>query len=77
MSQMTVARMLERDTFAKRQAEGKEIYLHELLYPLMQARDSVADRSRCRTRRHRPDIQQSLWARLSAQRRVSHRRSSW
>jgi tyrosyl-tRNA synthetase len=41
MSQMTVARMLERDTFAKRQAEGKEIYLHELLYPLMQARDSV------------------------------------
>jgi tyrosyl-tRNA synthetase len=42
MSQMTVARMLERDTFAKRQSEGKEIYLHELLYPLMQARDSVA-----------------------------------
>ncbi len=42
MSQMTVARMLERDTFAKRQAEGKEIYLHELLYPLMQGRDSVA-----------------------------------
>ncbi|MEK6674474.1 MAG: tyrosine--tRNA ligase [Planctomycetota bacterium] len=45
MSQMTVARMLERDTFAKRQTEGKEIYLHELLYPLMQARDSVAIRS--------------------------------
>lgn len=42
MSQMTVARMLERDTFATRQAESKEIYLHELLYPLMQARDSVA-----------------------------------
>ncbi len=42
MSQMTVARMLERDTFAKRQSEGKEIYLHELLYPLMQAHDSVA-----------------------------------
>jgi tyrosyl-tRNA synthetase len=42
MSQMTVARMLERDTFAKRQAEGKEVFLHELLYPLMQARDSVA-----------------------------------
>ena len=41
MSQMTVARMLERDTFAKRQADGREIYLHELLYPLMQARDSV------------------------------------
>ncbi|RME41729.1 MAG: tyrosine--tRNA ligase [Planctomycetota bacterium] len=42
MSRMTVARMLERDTFAKRREEGKEIYLHELLYPLMQARDSVA-----------------------------------
>lgn len=42
MSQMTVARMLERDTFAVRQAAGKEIYLHELLYPIMQARDSVA-----------------------------------
>lgn len=42
MCQMTVARMLERDTFAKRQAEGKEIFLHELLYPLMQGRDSVA-----------------------------------
>jgi tyrosyl-tRNA synthetase len=42
MSRMTVARMLERDTFATRRAEGKEVYLHELLYPLMQARDSVA-----------------------------------
>lgn len=42
MSEMTVARMLERDTFAKRQAEGREIFLHELLYPLMQGRDSVA-----------------------------------
>ena len=41
LGQMTVARMLERDTFAKRQAEGKEIYLHELLYPVMQAKDSV------------------------------------
>jgi len=41
LSQMTVARMMERDTFAKRQAEGKEIYLHELLYPVMQAKDSV------------------------------------
>lgn len=42
MSKMTVARMMERDTFAKRHAQGKEIYLHELLYPLMQAQDSVA-----------------------------------
>lgn len=45
MSEMTVARMLERDTFAKRQAEGKEIFLHELLYPLMQGRDSVEIRA--------------------------------
>lgn len=45
MSEMTVARMLERDTFAKRQAEGKEIFLHELLYPLMQAKDSVEIRA--------------------------------
>lgn len=42
MGEMTVARMLERDTFAKRRAEGREIFLHELLYPLMQGRDSVA-----------------------------------
>jgi len=45
MSEMTVARMLERDTFAKRQSEGKEIFLHELLYPLMQGRDSVEIRA--------------------------------
>jgi len=45
MSRMTCARILERDTFAKRQAQGKEIYLHELLYPLMQAYDSVMIRS--------------------------------
>jgi len=38
----TVARTLERDDFAKRYKEGIEIYLHELLYPLMQAYDSVA-----------------------------------
>lgn len=41
MSQTTVARMLERDTFAIRQKQGREIYLHELLYPIMQAYDSV------------------------------------
>ncbi|MBN1489517.1 MAG: tyrosine--tRNA ligase, partial [Phycisphaerae bacterium] len=42
---MTVARMLERDTFAKRYAAGIEIYIHEFLYPLMQGHDSVAIRS--------------------------------
>ncbi len=44
-SQMTVARMLERDTFAKRHKAGVEIYIHEFLYPLMQGHDSVAIRS--------------------------------
>ncbi|MCL2881924.1 MAG: tyrosine--tRNA ligase [Coriobacteriia bacterium] len=38
----TVARILERDDFAKRIAEQKPISLHELLYPAAQAMDSVA-----------------------------------
>ena len=42
---MTVARMLERDTFAKRYAAGVEIYIHEFLYPLMQGYDSVVVRA--------------------------------
>ncbi len=40
-SQMTVARMLERDTFEKRYKAGQPIALHEFLYPLMQGWDSV------------------------------------
>src|SRR5262249_62153299 len=39
---MTVARLLERDDFAKRFAEHVPISLSELLYPVMQAYDSVA-----------------------------------
>ncbi|TFH10149.1 MAG: tyrosine--tRNA ligase [Candidatus Atribacteria bacterium] len=38
----TVARMLERDDFAKRYAEGRSISVLEFLYPLTQAYDSVA-----------------------------------
>ena len=38
----TVARILERDDFSKRYAVGDQITLTELLYPLMQAYDSVA-----------------------------------
>jgi tyrosyl-tRNA synthetase len=38
----TVARLLERDDFAKRFAENAPISVSELLYPLMQAYDSVA-----------------------------------
>ncbi|HAQ02691.1 TPA: tyrosine--tRNA ligase [Candidatus Nomurabacteria bacterium] len=41
-SNMTVQQMLERDMFEKRMKEGKPIYLHEFLYPLMQGYDSVA-----------------------------------
>ncbi|MCR9192913.1 MAG: tyrosine--tRNA ligase [Gammaproteobacteria bacterium] len=38
----TVARMLERDDFAKRYAAKKAIAIHEFLYPLLQGYDSVA-----------------------------------
>ena len=38
----TVARMLERDDFSKRYAEGKPISILEFLYPLFQGYDSVA-----------------------------------
>jgi tyrosyl-tRNA synthetase len=40
-SNYTVARMLERDDFEKRYAEGTPISIHEFLYPLMQGYDSV------------------------------------
>lgn len=38
---LTVARVLERDDFASRLAEGRSIGLHEMLYPMCQAYDSV------------------------------------
>ncbi len=41
-SQATVARMLERDDFAKRYAAEVPIYIHEFLYPFVQGYDSVA-----------------------------------
>jgi len=41
----TVARMLERDDFAKRHASGQPIAIHEFLYPLAQGYDSVALRA--------------------------------
>ena len=40
-SNMTVARMLERDTFEIRYKKGDPIGIHEFLYPLMQGYDSV------------------------------------
>ncbi|WP_019916448.1 tyrosine--tRNA ligase [Methyloversatilis discipulorum] len=41
-SRHTVARMLERDDFAKRYASNQPIAIHEFLYPLCQGYDSVA-----------------------------------
>ena len=40
-AQYTVARMLERDDFSRRYADGRPISLVEFLYPMMQAYDSV------------------------------------
>ena len=41
-SNVTVQQMIERDMFQKRIKEGKHIFLHEFLYPLMQGYDSVS-----------------------------------
>ncbi|WJG08893.1 tyrosine--tRNA ligase [Aliiglaciecola sp. LCG003] len=41
-ARQTVARMLERDDFKKRYANGQAIAIHEFLYPLVQGWDSVA-----------------------------------
>jgi tyrosyl-tRNA synthetase len=42
LSKYTVARILERDEFSKRYKDGLPISMHELIYPLAQAYDSVA-----------------------------------
>jgi tyrosyl-tRNA synthetase len=44
-SRMTVAQMLERDTFSERYRAGQPISIHEFLYPLMQGWDSVCIRA--------------------------------
>lgn len=41
-AKLTVARMLERDDFAKRYANNLPIHIHEFFYPLMQGYDSVS-----------------------------------
>jgi tyrosyl-tRNA synthetase len=41
-SNFTVQQMLERDMFDNRMKEGKPIYMHEFMYPLMQGHDTVA-----------------------------------
>jgi len=40
-SHFTVSQLLERDMFQKRIKKGKEVYVHEFLYPIFQAYDSV------------------------------------
>lgn len=42
LAKITVARIIEREDFAKRLAEQQPISMHELLYPIMQGYDSVA-----------------------------------
>ena len=44
-ARMTVARMIERDTFQKRIKESEPVGIHEFLYPLMQGWDSVQVRA--------------------------------
>jgi tyrosyl-tRNA synthetase len=44
-AQVTVARLLSREDFAQRYESERPIHLHELLYPLFQAQDSVALRA--------------------------------
>ena len=44
-SKVTVARIMERDDFARRWQEHQPIAMHELLYPLMQGYDSIMVRS--------------------------------
>jgi tyrosyl-tRNA synthetase len=41
-SKSTVNQMLKRDMFARRMEEGKPVYMHEFLYPLLQGYDSIA-----------------------------------
>lgn len=40
-AKFTVARIIERDDFANRLEKGMDIHMHELLYPIMQAYDSI------------------------------------
>ncbi len=45
LERFTVSRLLERDDFEKRLKSGQEVWLHEVMYPLLQAYDSVAVRA--------------------------------
>lgn len=41
LSNITYAQIIKRDMFQKRIAEGRDLYLHEFMYPVMQGYDSV------------------------------------
>lgn len=41
LSMVTHSRLIQRDMFQKRLQDGREIYLHEMLYPILQGYDSV------------------------------------
>ena len=56
-AQYNVAQMLERREFKKRYETGQPIAMHEFLYPLAQAYDSVYLEGGRRARRHRPALQ--------------------
>ena len=62
----TVARMLERDDFAKRYQSGQPIAIHEFLYPLAQGYDSVALEADVELGRHRPEVQLARRPRAAA-----------
>ncbi|MBI2474426.1 MAG: tyrosine--tRNA ligase, partial [Candidatus Taylorbacteria bacterium] len=42
LANLTYAQTIKRDMFQKRIEDGKDLYLHEFMYPMMQAYDSVA-----------------------------------
>ena len=70
-----VAQMLERRDFKKRYETGQPIAVHEFLYPLAQAYDSVFLEGGRRARRHRPALQPERRPRHHAGLRSASRRS--
>ena len=70
-----VAQMLERREFRQRFEAGQPIAVHEFLYPLAQAYDSVALAGRRRARRDRPAVQPERRPRHHARLRPCRRRS--
>ncbi len=52
MAQFTVARILERDDFHNRYTSNLPVSLHEFIYPVLQAYDSVVIKADVEARRH-------------------------